>query len=147
MRIRKPQKFFDDFPRLNKSPRPFKLTSPYDIKYNCIAWAIGVSNRWWDPYHIWPEGCPREVSISAFKITFASLGYKPCSNGRRETGYDKIVLYAKETEPTHAAKQLKNGRWTSKLGKDIDIEHKVRDLEGPCYGKMVMYFRRPRENK
>ncbi|MCK4793650.1 MAG: hypothetical protein KAV87_58515 [Desulfobacteraceae bacterium] len=73
------------------------------------------------------------------------VGYEPCNIGRRESGYEKIVLYALKDQPTHAARQLKNGRWTSKLGKNVDIEHKVRDLEGPRYGKVVAYFRRPRQ--
>ena len=149
MDISNPQKFFEDFPHLNKFPHPFNITSPFDVKYNCFAWAIGENNCRWDPgdYELWPEGCPREITISAFVHFFSILGYKPCKNGRRETGYEKIVLYAhKSGIPTHAARQLKNGRWTSKLGKDVDIEHKVKDLEGLCYGKITMYFRRPRQN-
>ena len=86
------------------------------------------------------------MTISAFESAFSTVGYKPCSDGRRESGYEKIVLYAEGEQPKHAARQLKNGRWTSKLGKDIDIEHKVKDLEGPCYGKVAMYFRRPEQN-
>jgi len=143
MDISNPQKFFEDFPRLNKFPYPFNITSPFDVKYNCIAWVVGVNNRWWGPYHVWPQGCPRETTISAFVQAFAALGYEPCNDGRRERGYEKVALYAKENKPMHAAKQLINGRWTSKLGQDIDIEHKVKDLEGQCYGKVAMYFRRP----
>lgn len=147
MDISDPQKFFEDFPRLKKYPYPFNITSPYDVKYNCFAWAIGENNCRWDPSYgfFWPEECPREVTISAFSQAFATLGYKPCKDGRRETGYEKIVLYAnKSGMPTHAARQLKNGKWASKLGKDIDIEHKVKDIEGPCYGEVTMYFRRPK---
>jgi len=139
---------FRDFPRLNKSPTPFKRVSPADIQYNCIAWTMGVNNQWWQPgkHWYWPSGCPQEITIPAFVRAFATLGYEPCSDGRREKDYEKVVLYAEKEQPTHAARQLKNGRWTSKLGKDIDIEHKVKDLEGPCYGRVAMYFRRPKQD-
>lgn len=148
MHISNSDEFFTDFPRLKKIPRPFTKASPADPNYNCFAWAVGVNNCRWDPCYpwFWPKGCPREVTISAFVEAFATLGYKSCSHGRREAGYEKIVLYAEKGKPRHAARQLKGGRWTSKLGKDIDIEHKVKDIEGPCYGKVTMYFRRPRQN-
>lgn len=145
MDIPNPDEFFEDFPRLKKLPRPFTIKSPVDRKYNCIAWAVGVNDQLWWPYAFWPKGCPREETVSAFVQAFATLGYKPCSDGRRERGYEKIVLYATEDDPTHAAKQLSNGWWTSKIGKNVDIEHKIKDLEGPCYGKVAMYFRRPKQ--
>lgn len=148
MRIYNPSKFFSNFPRLAKSLRPFTIASPVDMRYNCIAWVVGENYRWWWPStdSYWPKGCPQDTTVSAFKRAFATLGYEPCSDGRRETGYKKIVLYAIGDEPTHMARQLSNGRWTSKLGKNVDIEHKVKDLEGPCYGKVAMYFRRPKQN-
>ena len=145
MTIYHPNFFWRAFPRLKSNPGAFSVTSPIDGDYNCIAWAVGDDqNCWWpsDDTH-WPESCPLSVTISAFKVAFATLGYRPCNNGRREHGYEKIVLYANNGEPTHAAKQLKNGRWTSKLGKYVDIEHRVKDLEGPDYGRVAMYFRRP----
>ena len=146
MRISDSAQFFNDFPRLDKMPRLFVATSPADVRYNCIAWAFSVTNQWWDPYHVWPKGCPRELSVGAFVRVFWALGYERCVDGRREAGYEKIALYARGDEPTHAARQLSSGRWTSKLGKSEDIEHRVRDLEGPCYGKVAVYFRRWRQS-
>jgi hypothetical protein len=148
MRIYDRRGFFIAFPRLKKFPTPFNITSPATWRYNCIAWAVGDGKRKWWPHHLayWPEGCPEEVTISAFEVAFSTLGYERCNDGRREKGYEKIVLYATGGESTHAARQLKNGRWTSKLGDNVDIEHKVKDLEGPCYGKVAMYFSRHRQN-
>jgi len=148
MRISNPREFYRNFPRLAKSPLPFTVASPVDMRYNCIAWVVGENYRWWwpSPEGYWPKDCLSEITVSAFKRALATLGYEPCSHGRREMGYEKIVLYTLDNEPTHAARQLSNGRWTSKLGKNVDIEHKVKDLEGPCYGKVAMYFRRPRED-
>lgn len=143
MDIINPEQFFRDFPRLNKAIQP---TSPDTKKYNCIAWAVGVDDRpWWPdakPDMYWPPGCPEESTLSAFKATFASLRYEVCDDGNIESGYEKIVLYAKGNEPKHAARQLKDGRWWSKCGKNVDIVHKLEELEGPCYGNVAMFFRR-----
>ena len=45
--------------------------------------------------------------------------------------------------PLHAARQLPNGRWTSKLGELEDIEHVLHDLEGAAYGSVVLVMKRP----
>ena len=51
-------------------------------------------------------------------------GYAPIGeDGPLQDGYEKIAIYALDGEPTHAARQLDTGRWTSKLGKHEDIEH------------------------
>ena len=99
----------------------------------------------------WPKGVPKKTTVSAFEKAFNTLGYVRCLNGNLEDGYEKIVLYAKIkkrlTEPTHAARQLKCGRWTSKLGPLEDIEHnEVKDLTGPLYGKPVLYMKRKSKN-
>ena len=109
---------FKSFPKLNKNPLPFKVTSPPAL-YNCIAWAVGDNRRWWWPISggYWPSGCSQKLTISAFAEAFATLGYEPCQNGRFENDYEKIVLFAKNGEPTHAARQLEKSWWTSKLGK------------------------------
>ena len=137
--------FHESFPNLRDSK--YHITSPQDPSYNCIAWAIGRSDLfvWPDKYNqmFWPLLCPREETINAFTNAFRFFGYVPCDDKQQEDGFEKIALYARENIPKHAARQLKNGRWTSKLGPNIDIEHNLLDLEGPEYGCVVMFFRRP----
>ena len=59
-----------------------------------------------------------------------------CSDSSLEAGYEKIAIYVKDGIPTHAARQLGDGRWTSKLGKYEDIEHDSLDaLNGDGYGE------------
>jgi hypothetical protein len=44
---------------------------------------------------------------------------------------------------THAARQLPDGTWTSKLGKDVDIEHDYPDdVAGGVYGEVVVLMQR-----
>ena len=145
MDIVNPGKFFEDFPRLKGRPRDFRETSKATPRYNCIAWAMGDDSRCWWPSRgfYWPPNCRPKTTINEFKKAFATRQYKPCENGELEEGYEKIALYALKQRPTHAARQLKNGRWTSKLGGNVDIEHgRPEDLEEGVYGKVVCYFRR-----
>ena len=68
-----------------------------------------------------------------------------CPAADLEPGVEKIALYANAVgKPTHGARQLANGRWTSKLGKREDIEHALHDLEGELYGTVVRIMKRPR---
>lgn len=130
------------FPRLKKST--FRVCSPETPEYNCIGWAIGRSDLVvWPIGMSWPPTCPCEETVDAFKDAFRILGYEPCSDGRHERGFNKIALYAHGNKPKHAARQISDGKWTSKVGRSFDIEHNLEDLEGEHYGKVVMFFHRP----
>jgi len=138
-----------DFPDLVNHAH--EETSPGTIKYNCIAWAAGEQHRrWWpdDPdtgESHWPFGVPREKTLEAFVAAFATLGYDRCDSPNREKGFEKVVIYYEEVEgATHAARQLANGRWTSKLGDEEDIWHEsLEAINGPLYGMPGAYLRRP----
>ena len=77
---------------------------------------------------------------------FELHGYQECSTGDPEPGFDKIALYVDdEGVPTHAAKQLINGAWTSKIGDLEDIEHqRLEGLAGGgfAYGSVRMFLRK-----
>jgi hypothetical protein len=131
-------------------------TSPRSTQYNCIAWAAGTDQVWWEPNDprytqhagptTWPEGVPHVVSIEACIQAFASLGYVLCDTPGLEPGFEKVALYADELgDPTHAARQLSSGLWTSKMGDLEDTEHaSVHSVEGPIYGRAVAFLKRPR---
>jgi len=123
--------------------KPYRKTSPADDRYNCIAWAAGITDIWWWPVGeasrtYWPASAPREETVAAIQAAFASLGFALCQSDAWETGSAKVALFADaDGLPTHAARQLSGGLWTSKLGKLEDIEHDLYDLEGAEYGKVV----------
>ena len=126
-------------------------TSPVDGNYNCIAWAASDPSNWWWPSEdgYWPDFAPREETIEAFIAAFQGLGYIACESGDLELGFEKIALYAIRSggtlEPTHAARQLPNGKWTSKLGPLEDISHDTVDcVNGPVYGSVCRYLKRLR---
>ena len=126
-------------------------TSEEDYSYTCIAWAAGRGpdeGEWWEPsgfpWHTWPPSAGYEYTTSCYMNAFRTLGYEPCDNGQLEAGWQKVALYVdQDNVPTHMARQLSNGKWTSKLGSDMDISHDtVEVLEGPCYGTASYYLRR-----
>ena len=119
-------------------------------EYNCIAWAAEDTTRVWqgsnaDGY--WPEGATEGYAIEALVSAFVVLGYSDCGkNGRVERGYDKVALYSTEFGKwTHAARQLPDGRWTSKTGGYEDIIHRTPfALIGKEYGKVWGFMKRAR---
>jgi hypothetical protein len=122
-------------------------TSPASWEYNCIAWAAGVTGAWWwpTPGRYWPPDVPREESRAAFLAAFAGLGYAPATSSVLESGVEKVALYATGDTPTHAARQLSSGMWTSKLGPAVDIEHVTPDaVAGGVYGEVVAILGRNR---
>lgn len=117
--------------------------------YNCIAWAAEDTEKWWWPAggtpvagftgapmkpNYWPPGVPREETVEAFVQAFEALGYAVCAEQSHESGFTKVAVYARTTlpkRPTHMARQLPDGMWTSKLGSGPDIFHKTLEcLEG-----------------
>ena len=135
------------FPKLESNS--FRVTSLRDPVYNCIAWAAGVTNDWWWPLEnpaeaYWPDGLARVRTLEAFCAAFATLGYVVCPGEDVEPGFEKVAVFADALDrPTHAARQLSSGRWTSKLGKAEDIEHDLHDLGGDLYGNVVLVMKRP----
>ncbi len=110
---------------------------------------MGDTRRWWWPgrdtsKEYWPPGVPRERTREAFVAVFATVGYTVCEGEPAEACHEKVALFADEDgRPTHAARQLPNGRWSSKLGKAEDVEHELRALEGTLYGRVVLLMKRP----
>jgi hypothetical protein len=134
------------FPNLASSN--YRITSPQTPEYNCIAWAAEDTERWWWPDQnltaYWPKSIARLSTLEAFTEAFRSLGYEICDNDQHETGVEKVAIYAGSlNEPTHAARQLPTGRWTSKMGQWVDLEHDLEDLSGPEYGSPAVFLKRP----
>ncbi len=135
------------FPNLSRTE--YSVTSKQSRSYNCFAWAAGEEDRWWSPIdpdnmYYWVEGVAAELTMSAFIQAYKSLGYELCDNSEMEAGFEKIAIYAtSDGEPTHAARQLSNGKWTSKLGRWEDIEHELEGLTGEMYGCVQQILKRP----
>lgn len=134
------------FPALQASEH--LVTSPEDRSYNCIAWAAGDSSRWWwpDPEEVayWPASVERAETTASFVAAFSLLGYAVCPTSDLEPGLEKVALYLRNGRPTHAARQLRNGKWSSKFGRLEDVEHTLDSLAGGPYGEVGAVLSRPR---
>jgi len=135
----------DWFPNLKSME--WEETSPIDPRYNCIAYAYGITDQFlWPtihPQHQWPAGVRNDESVDAFRELYAKIGYTECLSGVPEAGFDKVAIFAYDSgEPTHAA-IYRDGKWRSKLGAGWDISHDLDGLKGLRYGSPVLYLKRP----
>lgn len=137
----------------NLRPSDYEGKSHPTIDYNCIAWAAGRTDKPWWPAkfggYSWPKKLPREKlgeeTLVNFIRAFKRMGYKVCNNSSLEKGFEKVAIYVKgQQNPTHAARQLPSGIWTSKIGDEEDIEHHtLAALQGSSYGKVGAVLKRP----
>lgn len=124
-------------------------TSPQDDAYNCIAWAASDTQRHWWPVDFptngvyWPIDPPEE-SVDGFIAAFATLGYEVCADGAVDQSFEKLALYVDaQGVPTHMARQLPSGKWTSKIGRLLeDIEHPTCEELQSGYGNVRLFLRR-----
>jgi hypothetical protein len=134
------------FPNLNESNH--RTTSPPTPLYNCFGWAIAGEEALLGPErgYIWPSAAPRNHKLSSFEIVVAEYGYDRCETSSLEPGWEKIALFGIPEHIDHAARQLSSGRWTSKLGREEDIEHDTPEaVAGGAYGTILAFFKRATE--
>ena len=142
------------FPKLAKD-KDFEITSQESQNYNCIAWAYMLTNRWmWpntgehvflDGVDYWPSDEILDCDVSHFIKAFELQGYSVCETCKFDPKYRQIALYVKanSTECTHAARELGNGFWTSKLGPYVDIQHGTPyTIENKDYGEVYCFMRK-----
>jgi hypothetical protein len=135
-----------EFPRLTSENH--QETSPASVEYNCVAWAAEDIQHWWQPGEFWrPSNWPiNDFGLGALEQAFKLLGYSDCGmDDKLEIGFLKVALYGSGSYVyTHASRQLPNGKWTSKLGKYIDIEHETPSVvAGGLYGEVMQIMKRP----
>src|SRR5262249_13007391 len=138
----------DCFPR--STPATLIEKSPATPAYNCIAWTLGQSNVWYDtaPGYYWPPRVRRPATVVTNVIErYRRLGFVECESLDLEPGMEKVVLYSTDGQFQHAALQLENGKWTSKLGCYEDVEHDLADaLLGGELEKIAAVLMRPRKS-
>ena len=133
------------FPNLADSG--YQITEEASGEYNCIAWALGISSQNWDcrdPDGYWPPSLPRNHWIGTVIQLFADEGYSLSDSDALEPGYEKIAIYAFVGQFTHVARQLEDGRWSSKLGiREVITHPSPASLSGGYYGNVHCVMRRP----
>lgn len=119
--------------------------------YNCIAYAVGDTDNWWWPRRgygtYWPPGFPLSDAVDTPIEFFENRGYSRCESQECEAGYEKVAIYCRDGQIKHAARQLRSGRWASKLGEEQDIEHeRAHHVECAAYGTTAQVLRRRRDD-
>jgi hypothetical protein len=117
--------------------------------YNCFAWALGSEDDWLEPGGrrgtSWPKDVDDSGSVESYVALFAQAGYERWEGVTLEDGYEKVAIYGDESEGLHAARQLVNGWWASKLGGLQDIHHEtLAALEDVQYGTVRAVLRKAR---
>ena len=142
------EKIARNFPTLVEH-RDYEITSECTPEYNCLSWALGIDWGFYDPLirhagYTWFPGVEREWTSGAIRKIFAKLGYtQESENTDIEAGFQKVAFYLEEDgTPNHFARQLSNGKWTSKLGSLNDIEHISAECLEPAYGSIQIVLKR-----
>jgi hypothetical protein len=138
-----PKEWEQHFPNLGD----WQETSPATETYNCFAFAAGENSRNWDPFppgmYYWPPNVPRSYNTDAYVQAYRTIGYEPCTDGSLEPQHQKIVMYTNEYGGVeHVARQLPDGKWTSKLGVEEDIVHETPQSLSVGYGQPTHFMRR-----
>lgn len=127
----------------------YSQESPATDVYNCIAFAFCDTQNWWWPQAgpgvYWPVGFPLSDQVQVLVAIFEAHGYSVCSDCESEAHYEKVAIYSVQGRFKHAARQLRSGRWASKLGEGHDIEHeRAEHLDSMIYGSAEQFLRRLR---
>lgn len=118
----------DVFPDLTDDVN-FEILSPETPVYNCIAWAMQLTDRWVSIYDYpgfwWPDGVEKSMSVNALVHAFEAVGFTLCDNNHFEEGFDKVVLYKDEYADkwTHASRIMSDTSEHSKFGQSWDGTH------------------------
>ena len=130
----------------NLASEGFEIVGEPTTEYNCIAYAAGDTEDWWwpDESSYWPPWATLDNRIDSLQEAFAGIGYELCDDSHLEAGYRKVALYEEEGKLQHAAVQMANGAWRSKMGEGPVIEHRSPEsLAGGMYGDVHCFMRRP----
>lgn len=124
----------------------FVLTSPPSFQYNCIAYAMGMNDRWVDcadlPWHWWPP-VNKSMQDSDLIEAFRYFGFEEYGlDDSIDDNYDKVALYHNAGGWTHAARVVDNGIYHSKFGASYDGTHSRGDVLQTQYGEPFVIMRR-----
>jgi len=118
----------------------YEILDRYTRVYNCIAYTIGVTNRW-----VWNEVDFNKDGTAAYTefIRFYDLhGFEPTPDESQA----EICIYGFITNGNIDVKHgsRKNGDWWySKMGSGDLLRHKEMDVfRGSSYGEPLLMFRR-----
>ena len=119
------------FPNLYEN-KWWRVTGEACGTYNCIAWSVGVTNKW-----LWPGD-----NQTIFDKFYLSYGYVPLGVGEDPSRAEVAYWETRGGASTHGCRRVAGDVWESKLGSSLRILHALKDLEGSTYGYVAKYYRK-----
>lgn len=122
------QRFRGFFPNLDVDN--VVVTGEVSAVYNCIAWTVGIVNRW-----LWPGN-----SLADFDTFYHGFGFVRSGDGTIAAWglSSSQMTHGSVSGPGHGS------RWESKCGSDLRIQHGLNELVSSSYGRVVSFYRRSR---
>jgi hypothetical protein len=122
--------------------------SDEDFNNNCLGFALGDLNNWWEPPRkagqYWPPGFDEDIKIATVEKIIRLHGFTIALTKDQLPETDSIAIYTIGDEWQHFAK-FSDGIWRSKLGEGHDVSRvNLNDLEVDMYGEVVKLLSRPK---
>lgn len=126
MTLGEKNRFAGWFPSMNVEVQP-RVTGEATRTYNCIAWTLGITNRWINPKH----------SLQAWDNFYALNQYIRADAG-------EIAIWKTPAAFTHGcvANAAQGFNWESKCGPNLRILHQLPEMVGDTYGNVYAYYTR-----
>ncbi|MDU7693201.1 MAG: hypothetical protein E7K04_03025 [Helicobacter sp.] len=114
--------------------------------YNCLAWTLGITNKWlWPIYHAYLD--PTQTTQDDFNRFYHDAGFELTNRSNAEIAAFGALTKQGKLYMTHGAKIYSKqkdltDKWESKLGAYIRLEHELEGLDGDSYGKPVAFYKK-----
>lgn len=122
--------------------RNYKIVGGEDGSYNCIAWALGIKDKWLGPQMNWPKKYDHGDSLRSFDDLLFKFNASDVSDDSYDEGFVKLALFTHHEEPTHLARLQSDGTWTSKMGGTYTLAHALSEMNGGyIYGNLEKIYK------
>lgn len=109
------------------------ITAPQTEAYNCLAWTLGITNRW-----IWPWTDPT-VEARQFNELYRLHGFD-IGTPAKVLGWGVTLSDMKHGSILYAGSLERPNLWESKLGQSWRITHSLDGLRGATYGTPLLNY-------
>jgi hypothetical protein len=133
---------FSDYQLAFPALQSFSITGESDPSYDCVSFTVTPHA----PTRLRPSQALVELggfeALDVFyrERTFCRLGSVP-----NDHDVTCVAVFGLDGKPTHVALRDRHAEWwESKLGTGARILHRLAELEGGRYGRIVAYYALPR---
>ena len=129
-------------PKAIENDNLFIIPNTKDDNYNCVGYSLEINE--FVSHHIgryWIDSIERSGSINNLIKVFEYFGFER-SDSSVEEGYKKIVIYGNRGFASHAAIQLDDIWYQSKMGEYEICKHKLEAIEGILYGYPKVWMKK-----